>query len=196
MDKIIPRWEWRTFGSKFGVSEEKIQNHKLGNFKRSSEKYILSKNSNDNCKIRDDLMDIKRLKQVNGDKLEQWCPVLKETFPMSKESIETLFRDFFKVEVPAFKCDSYTYEQYLEEVVAPCEDLEIVDVYKERSIYVINLAIVEIAEVTFNGVPTRTICVEHEDPQNVINTVRQLSLDRYENINYLHTMKAAVGMEK
>ena len=40
MDKIIPRWEWRTFGSKFGVSEEKIQNHKLGNFKRSSEKYI------------------------------------------------------------------------------------------------------------------------------------------------------------
>ena len=66
MDKIIPRWEWRTFGSKFGVSEEKIQNHKLGNFKRSSEKYILSKNSNDNCKIRDDLMDIKRLKQVSA----------------------------------------------------------------------------------------------------------------------------------
>ena len=43
--------------------------------------------------------------------------------------------------------------------------------------------------------PTRTICVEHEDPQNVINTVRQLNLDRYENINYLRAMKDAVGMD-
>lgn len=115
---------------------------------------------------------------------------------MSKETIETLFRDFFNVDVPEFKRDSYTYEQYLEELVAPAKDLEIVDVYKERSIYVINLAIVEIAEVTFNGVPTRTICVEHEDPKNVINTVCQLGLDRFENINYLSAMKAAVGMDK
>ncbi len=66
---------------------------------------------------------------------------------------------------------------------------------KERSIYVINLAIVEIAETTFNGVPSRTVCVEHEDPQNVINTVRQLSLDGFENINYIKAMKKAVGME-
>ena len=195
MDKIIPRWEWRTFGSRFGISEEKIQNHKLANFKRSTEKYILSRKSGDNCKIRDDLMDIKRLKQINGDKLEQWCPILKTSFPMRKESIETLFRDFFNADIPAFTRESYTYEQYLEEVVASCEDLEIVDVYKERSIYVINLAIVEIAEVTFNDTPTRTICVEHEDPQNVINTVRQLNLDRYENINYLRAMKDAVGMD-
>ena len=34
---------------------------------------MVSRKSGDNCKIRDDLMDIKRLKQINGDKLEQWC---------------------------------------------------------------------------------------------------------------------------
>lgn len=196
MDKIIPRWEWRTFGNEFGISEEKIKENELGNFKRSSEKYILSKNSNENCKIRDDLMDIKSLQQINDDKLEQWFPTLKETFPMQKEVIEKLFRDFFKVAVPEFKRDSYTYDQYLDELVGPCEDLEIVDVYKERSIYVINLAIVEIAETTFNGVAMRTICVEHEDPVNVINTVRQLSLENFENINYIRAMKMAVGMEK
>ena len=83
---------------------------------------------------------------INGDKLEQWCAVLKTSFPMRKESIETLFRDFFNVDIPAFTRESYTYEQYLEEVVASCEDLEIVDVYKEQSIYVINLAIVEFAD--------------------------------------------------
>lgn len=196
MDKIIPRWEWRTFGKEFGVAEEKIKEREQGNFKRSSEKYILSRNSNENCKIRDDLMDIKSLQQINENKLEQWFPTLKETFPMTKGTIEKLFRDFFKVEVPGFKRDSYTYDQYLNELVAPCADLEVVDVYKERSIYVINLAIVEIAETTFNGVPMRTVCVEHEDPENVINTVRQLSLEGFENINYIRAMKQAVGMEK
>lgn len=107
---------------------------------------MVSRKSGDNCKIRDDLMDIKRLKQINGDKLEQWCAVLKASFPMRKESIETLFCDFFNVDIPAFTRESYTHEQYLEEVVASCEELEIVDVYKEQSIYVINLAVVEIAD--------------------------------------------------
>ena len=36
--KIIPRWEWRTFGDNFGVSEEKIKSYEMGNFKKSSEK--------------------------------------------------------------------------------------------------------------------------------------------------------------
>lgn len=196
MEKIIPRWEWRTFGKNFGVSEEKIKGNKLDNFKHSTEKYILSKNSNENCKIRDDLMDIKSLQTVNENKLEQWYPTLKETFPMSKETIQKLFRDFFKVQLPVFKRDSYSYEQYLEELVGPCKDLVIVDVIKDRSIYKINQAIVEIAEASFNGVPMRTICVEHEDPVNVINTVRELGLEHFDNINYLRAMKMAVGMEK
>jgi len=195
MSRIVPRWEWRTFGNRFGTAEEKIQNHRLGNFKRSTEKYILSKNSDENCKIRDDLMDIKSLRQVNDDQLEQWYPTLKETFPLRREAVEVLFRDYFKVTVPELKRDEYSFEQYLDELVRPCPELEIVEVYKERSIYVINLAIVEIAEVSFNGVPGRTVCVEHEDPVNVINTVRQLGLDGFENINYIRAMKKAVSME-
>ena len=78
----------------------------------------------------------------------------------------------------------------------PTEGLEIVDVYKERSIYVINEAIVEIAETKFNGVPNRTICVEHIDPELVMKTVRELGLEDMPNINYIHAMKQAVGMEE
>ena len=195
METIIPRWEWRTFGKDFGEAEGRIKSYPEGNFKTSREKYILSRNSNENCKIRDDLMDIKSLRQVNEDKLEQWYPTMKETFPMKKETIEVLFRDFFKAAVPEFKRDSYTYDQYLEELVGPCPDLEIVDVYKERHIFVINLAIVEIAETTFNGVANRTVCVEHADPANVMNTVRELGLEGMPNINYIRAMKQAVGME-
>mgnify|MGYP000853080790 CR=1 FL=1 len=69
-----------------------------------------------------------------------------------------------------------------------------VDIYKERSIYVVNMAIVEIAETTFNGVANRTICVEHTDPENVINTVPELGLEGFQNISYISAMKSTVGM--
>jgi len=191
--KIIPRWEWRTFGDNFGVSEEKIKSYEMGNFKKSSEKYILSRNSNENCKVRDELMDIKSLQQVNDDKLEQWYPTLKEGFPLSQETITMLCKDFFKVEVPAMDKEAYDFEAYIE-LCKSVKDLVVVDVYKERSIYVINEAIVEIAETKFNGVPMRTICVEHTDPENVINVVRMLGADHFENINYIQAMKKAVGI--
>ena len=191
--KIIPRWEWRTFGENFGVSEEKIKSYEMGNFKKSSEKYILSRNSNENCKVRDELMDIKSLQQVNEDKLEQWYPTLKEGFPLSQETITMLCKDFFKVEVPAMDKEAYDFEAYIE-LCKTVKDLVVVDVYKERSIYVINEAIVEIAETKFNGVPMRTICVEHTDPENVINVVRMLGAENFENINYIQAMKKAVGI--
>jgi len=191
--KIIPRWEWRTFGDNFGVSEEKIKSYEMGNFKKSSEKYILSRNSNENCKVRDELMDIKSLQQINDDKLEQWYPTLKEGFPLSQETITMLCKDFFKVEVPAMDKEAYDFEAYIE-LCKSVKDLVVVDVYKERSIYVINEAIVEIAETKFNGVPMRTICVEHTDPENVINVVRMLGADHFENINYIQAMKKAVGI--
>lgn len=191
--KIIPRWEWRTFGDKFGDSEAKIKAYEQGNFKKSSEKYILSRNSNENCKIRDDLMDIKSLQQVNADKLEQWYPTLKESFPLSRESLARLFADFFKAPLPKLDRDAYSYAEFVELCKAQ-PDLCVVDVYKERAIYTINDAIVEIAETKFNGVPMRTICVEHIDPENVIGVVRSLGLEGYENINYIQAMKKAVGI--
>ena len=196
MTKIIPRWEWRTFGQVFGESEAKIKQHTEGGFKKSEEKYILSKLSCENVKIRNDLIDIKSLQQVNSDKLEQWYPAMKEGFPISKSNLEVLYREFFKVPAPEFMRDVYTYDEFLDELVAPCDQLCIVDVYKERQAYEINQATVEIAETKFNGVPMRTICVEHADPANVIATVRELGLEGFENINYINAMKTAVGMGK
>lgn len=193
MAEIIPRWEWRTFGESFGAAEDRIKAHVVGNFKKSEEKYILSRNSDENTKIRDDLMDIKSLKQVNANLLEQWYPVMKETFPLSRAKVEELYRTYFKVALPALDRKEYTYDQFVS-LTAGHPDLRVVDVYKERNIYTINMAIVEIALTRFNGVPNRTVCVEHADPENVMKTVRQLGLEEFENINYIKAMKAAVGL--
>ena len=194
MPEIIPRWEWRTFGQAFGDAEENIKKHGEKGFKKSEEKYILSKVSNENVKFRDDLIDIKTLKEINNDKLEQWYPALKSGFPIEKDKLEILFRDYFKVPLPEFKRDTYTYKEFLDELVGKCDQLVVVDVYKERHAFEINGATVEIAEPTFNGVPMRTICVEHTDPVNVINTVRELGAIGFKNINYIAAMKSAVGL--
>jgi len=196
MAEIIPRWEWRTFGQDFGEAENNIKKHPAGGFKKSEEKYILSKLSSNNIKIRDDLADVKTQLNINADKLEQWTVAMKQSFPAPKDSLEVLFREYFKVPVPAFTKDTYTYTEFLDELIAGNENLVIVEVLKERQAYEINGTVTEIAETKFNGVPMRTICVEHEDPALVIATVRELGAAGFENINYINAMKTAVGMAK
>ena len=89
---IIPRWEWRTFGKEFGAAEAKIKEHECTRAIESSEVYILSKKSGENIKVRDTLMDIKILKEINGDALEQWFPIMKATFPIAKGEMEEVFK--------------------------------------------------------------------------------------------------------
>ena len=191
MGTIIPRWEWRTFGSNFNGADEKIMAMNPSE-KKSGEKYILSRNSNENCKIRDDLMDIKSPVNVNEDKLEQWYPTMKLAFPLNKEQVVELFTKFFKIDVPEL-ADSYDYAAF----VALCQqqkDLCVVDVKKVRHITNIDETIVEVAETKFNGVENRTICVEHIDPALVMSVVRKLGVENLPNINYINAMKQAVGL--
>ncbi|MBL3540196.1 hypothetical protein [Aminivibrio sp.] len=190
---IIARWEWRTFGAGFDEPEERIRKFEQGNFKESEEVYVLSKNSDENVKVRDDLLDIKSLQEVNADGLEQWFPVLKAGFPVTVEDLKNVF-GYFKVPEPIFGRKKYTFDQFLNEIVRPNQNLRLVQVKKKRHIYVINGAVTEIAETEFDGVALRTICVEHEDPEVVMKTVRELGMEDLPNINYIQAMKKTVGM--
>ena len=193
LSKIIPRWEWRTFGDNFGQAEDKIKANEIKSERKSAEVYILSTQSMQNTKIRDGLMDIKVLKNTNEDSLEQWMPVFKEAFPLSNNQIAKVF-EFFKIDIPEFKKDVYSFDEFLEELIKPCVKLKAIDVTKVRHIYNINECIVEIAEVTGDEKPTRTVAVEQEDPKKVIETVEQLGLRSFENVNYIKALKRLVGM--
>lgn len=194
MQEIIPRWEFRTFSNDLGKAEENIRKHPEGKTRESDEVYILSEVSMDNTKVRDDLMDIKTLQQVNEDKLEQWLPIMKGTFPLPVSEIEKVFK-CFKVAVPKFERPEYTFEQYLKEIIGASKLLKAVNVHKKRTGFTINNTIVEIAEVTVNGKTVKTAAVEMEDPELVIKTVRELGLDAFPNINYLRGLKNLVGMK-
>ena len=68
MAEIIPRWEWRTFGLRFGTAEGHFAALTPGGIQESDELYLLS-SAGDNVKVRDDLMDIKVLVEVDADGL-------------------------------------------------------------------------------------------------------------------------------
>lgn len=194
MQEIIPRWEWRTFTNDLGKAETNIRKHPEGKTRESSEVYILSEVSMDNTKVRDDLMDIKTLQQVNEDRLEQWLPIMKGTFPLPVSEIEKVFK-CFKVALPKLERSEYTFQQYLDEVINKSKLLKAVNVHKKRTGFTINNCIVEIAEVTVEGKIIKTAAVEMEDPALVIKTVKELELDSFPNINYLRGLKNLVGMK-
>ncbi len=194
MQEIIPRWEFRTFTNDLGQAGENIKKHPEGKTRESDEVYILSEVSMDNTKVRDDLMDIKTLQQVNEDRLEQWLPIMKGTFPLPVAEIEKVFK-CFKVAPPKFERTEYTFDQYLKEVIGASKLLKAVNVHKKRTGYTINNTIVEIAEVTVDGKTIKTAAVEMEDPELVIKTVKELGLDAFPNINYLRGLKNLVGMK-
>ncbi len=191
---IVARWEWRTFGKgDFGEAEKALSALPMDSCKKTEEEYILSRNSGENVKIRFDLIDVKSLQDVNADGLEQWLPVLKTGFPLSKEILKELEK-ILKVKLPKLDRDAYTHDQFIEELVKPCADLERVEVRKNRSIYKLEGTTAEIAEAEFNGVPWRTMCVEHEDPALIMKVVERLSMKGASTMNYIQAMKKSVGM--
>lgn len=192
---IVARWEWRTFGKgDFGVGEKTLRALTVDSNKRTDEEYILSRNSDENVKIRFDLIDVKSLQRVNADGLEQWLPVLKTGFPIAADKLSELAR-ILKVEPPELERAEYTHDQLIGELVTPHEDLELVRVKKNRDIYKIDGATAEIAAAEFNGVAWRTMCVEHEDPALIVKVVEKLGMKGVKNMNYIQAMKKSVGIK-
>jgi len=194
MAEIVARWEWRTFGVGFGEAEGRIRAFPEDKVRTSSEIYILSSRSMDNTKIRDGLMDIKTLRQINADRLEQWYPVMKAGFPLALPLLQDVFRAW-KAPLPELRREAYGCDEFLNELVRPHPDLRMVAVDKERHGFMIHGCIVEVADLKFDGQPARTVAVEMEDPDAVIRTVRELGLAGFENVNYLKALKRFVGMD-
>ena len=194
MGKIIPRWEFRSFQTDFGKAEELIQQHEATRIRESSEVYILSQKSNDNTKVRDELMDIKTPLRISAQtKLEQWTVLMKAGFPIHINELALVYKAF-GFQMPYCERDEYTYQQYIERLIKPNPDLRMVNVYKKRDGYLIDECIVEIAEVKFDEIQKKTIAVEHMDPELVQKTVMKLELSQFENINYIKEMKRTFGM--
>ena len=192
MEKIIPRWEWRTFGENFGNADKQFA--ASGAVQESDEIYFLSPANNENVKVRDMLMDIKTLQQVNPDGLEQWKPVMKGSFPLPAAEVTRVF-DILGVAAPALTRADYTLQQFINELAEPGARLRVVKIKKSRAHFTIDGCMAELTDVVAEAKKTRTVALELEDPDQVIATVRKLGLDRFENVSYPRGLKQLVGMK-
>ncbi len=192
-----PRFEFRTFGQNFDESA-KLMARLSGPVpkkvweRESDEIYILSKtNDINNTKIRDGKMDIKTFVQT-VDGLEQWNPLMKGEFPISKEVLVNDVFTAFQVEMPELTQNTYTLEEFLAMIDAHA-DLQGVKVHKQRFGYMVNNTICETGNILINGAKVVTINSESTELEDIKKTMADCKLEGNENLNYLQAIKRVIG---
>ncbi len=192
-----PRFEFRTFGQNFESSAKRMARlsvpipEKVWE-RESDEIYILSKtNDINNTKIRDGKMDIKTYVQT-VDGLEQWNPLMKGEFPISKEVLENDVFPAFQVDKPKLMQDTYTMDEFLAMIDAN-PALQAVKVHKQRFGYMVNDTLCEVGNVLVNGAKVVTINSESTELDDIKKTISDCGLEGYENINYLQVIKRIIG---
>ena len=193
MDKIVPRWEWRTFGVDFGAADAKFAALEVEAVQESDETYLLSPVTNATVKIRAALMDIKALVEVNHAGLEQWRPVMKESFPIPSAEVHRVCAEL-GVTPPTSGRDAMSLDELLAELEAPERGVRAVEVHKRRMRYTINGCVSEMTEVVADGKHARTVAIESEDADRVIAAVEEMGLSGLPNVSYPRWLKAAFGM--
>jgi exopolyphosphatase / guanosine-5'-triphosphate,3'-diphosphate pyrophosphatase len=187
---IIARWEWRVFGAAFGAAEDAFAASTPGPVEDSDELYLLSA-AGGNVKVRDDLLEIKVLREVDVDGLERWEPVMKTGFPLPTSDVSSVF-DALGVVPPPLTRGAYTLDQFLAGLVEPSVVVRPVWVHKRRVRYTLGGCMAEIAEVEADGRTARTIAVESEDASAVLAAVRGIDLDTYVNTSYPRWLAALI----
>jgi exopolyphosphatase/guanosine-5'-triphosphate,3'-diphosphate pyrophosphatase len=189
---IVPRWEWRTFGERFGAAEDRLAELTPTSVDDSDELYIVSSRGEASIKVRDGVLDVKRLEQVSDEGLEQWRPVAKAEFPIAATDVAALLAAL-DVALPTFSRDAYGLDALVDEVVRPSADLLSVSVHKRRAHYELSGCMAELTEVRAGSLAIRTIAVEDEDPALVRTAVEELGLWSRTNVSFPRGLKALVG---
>ncbi len=167
------RWEWRTFGSRFGIAETRFAALTPTAVQESDELYLLGGAAN--VKIRDELLDIKILQEVDANGLERWAPVMKQSFPLSAADVTKVY-GLLGLAAPPLARAAYTLDQFVSELAAQGPQWRPLKVHKLRVRYSIGGCISEFTDIWAGGKASRTIAVESEDAAAVVSAVASMGL--------------------
>jgi exopolyphosphatase/guanosine-5'-triphosphate,3'-diphosphate pyrophosphatase len=191
---VTPRWEWRTFGESFGAAEELIGASPPTDDSESDEVYLLSARG-ENVKVRDGLMDIKVLRQVDRHGLERWEPVMKAALPLDAASLPRVF-EALREPLPTLSHVTYSLDRILSELVRPSAGVRALAVHKRRVRHRFDGCLCELSEIAAADRRSRTLAVEAEDPEAVLSLVTRLGLRDRVNTNVLRGLAALVDDER
>jgi exopolyphosphatase/guanosine-5'-triphosphate,3'-diphosphate pyrophosphatase len=191
MPTTAPRWEWRCFAPPGTILPHVVSIPSEAVPRESDETYILDleAHSSQSVKIRDGALDVKRLLRTDSNALELWEPLLKARFPLGREEVAAIF------EPPAaLTRESYTFEQFISDVVAPQPTLRIVEVRKCRRSFTFAGCLAEFVDVRADGASMQSFALEHEDPKRLLAALHILGFDPHANTNYAIGLKRALGL--
>ena len=186
MTAIIPRWEFRTFGHDFGAAEASFAALTPGEPHDSDELYLLPRDEASAAnvvKVRDDLMDVKALREVSTDGLERWEPVFKVGFPIAAADVGRVL-EALHLPAASLAREAYTLDQLLDEVVGPSGTVRAVRSTSGGFATRSAAAWPSFPMSTADGRPTRTIAIEAEDPAAVVAAIDAVGLGGYVNTSY------------
>jgi len=195
---VQPRYEFRIFGNNLEKYETKINELSEKEMTRVMDSvYLLTPwKRKHNVKIREGVMDVKVLEHEldeRGLKLsERDAVALVEALDAKSVVFPAL-----GIESPVFERKKYSLDQFVNEVVCIDPDLAVAYVWKTRHAYTVNDCITEIAEIKVNGASVKTICVESEDPEKVLEAKKMIGFGKdMENVNYPLALKRIMGLTK
>jgi len=189
---IVPRWEWRAFGDDLGGPGNAFAALEADRVEDSTDLYVLSRRSDASVKVRDELLDVKRLVAVADDGLERWVPVLKAPFPLSAANVAMVLAELGAA-APDLARGAYTLDELLEEIVGPSAELRVTEVQKRRAHYTTGGCMAELSEMRTAEGSTTTVAVESEDAERVRAAVRALGLAGRPVVCVARGLKMLVG---
>ena len=189
---IVPRWEWRTFGEDFGAAESAFGSLAVERTEESDELYVLAAGSDASVKVRGGRVDVKALQAVDDDGLEQWVPVAKRTFPVSRADVGALLAGLH-AGAPALDLEAYELADLTDAVVGVSDSLLGVAVHKRRVHYTVGGCMAEVSEIRTDAGSLRSIAIESPEPARVLAAVRELGLASRVNVCMGRGLKTLVG---
>ena len=192
MAEIKPRYEFRVWAESLAPLRSKLEALAQPRETKSAETYLISAvTERCNAKIRAELMDIKIL--VAEDRgLEQWKPILKAGFPLSKTAIAEQVFPSLEIAAPPLSKDEYTFDEFVEQVMRPQAKIAVVEVTKTRYQFNIGVCASEYSLITINGAPRDTVAVESTDVDAVLKLVGDLGIHE-QNVSYIREIRRILG---
>lgn len=179
MTESAPRWEWRAFGAAFPTVAAAFADLPT-RVVESEERYFLVL-AGDTVKVRDGLMDVKALREVDDAGLERWEPILKAAFPLPATAIMAV-TEALRVAPPAHVPETADLDG-VERLLAGL-GVRAVAVRKRRVRTTIEGCAAELTDVTADDRATQTVAVESTDADAVREVVGRLGLDGHRNTSY------------
>ena len=196
MNDIMPRFEFRIFGTSLGMAEQRLRMiTRCDSITESREIYLLGSGPvfDKNLKIRDGRLELKQLIQ-HHEGLQRWQPAGQWEFPVTLEAIEGILYSSDAHDPARDLSAMLSQDDLLQLATQSAAHLRRANVFKRRFRFTLPACDAEFDQLLVNGAAIESIAVESENPQAILEAQSALQLEDFENQSYPLALSRILGL--